>query len=134
MKGSTEKTGELTAKQEKAIAALLERGTVKEAAQAAKVSDVTLWRWLQDETFQRRYRESRAQVVETAISEMQSACSVAVRTLKNVCEDTTAPASARVAAARAILEQSIKGVEQTELIERLKILEAAIEQTEGKKR
>jgi DNA-binding MurR/RpiR family transcriptional regulator len=116
--------GKLTPKQEQAIVALLSEGTAKDAAEKCKVNEATLWRWLQLPEFQSRYRAARRQLVETAISQVQSNCAVAARVLREVAEDTTAPASSRVAAARIILEQSIKGVELHDLTERIEALEA----------
>jgi hypothetical protein len=132
MKAAEEK---LTAKQERALVALLDCGETKRAAAMAGVAEVTLWRWLQTETFQTRYRAARRQLVETAIAQLQSDCGVAARVLREVAEDTSALASSRVAAAKAIIEQAVKGVELVELqerVERLENLLAEQEQEKGK--
>jgi hypothetical protein len=113
----------LTAKQERALLALLEHGTIAEACKVVGVSDVTLWRWLQLPEFQKAYRASRRQVVEGAIAQLQNDCTIAVRVLREVAEDVHAPASARVSAAKTILEQSISAVELIDLQERIEQLE-----------
>ena len=105
----------LTPKQERALVALLDCGEIKRAARDAGVNESTLWRWLQEPGFQRRYRAARRQLVETAVAQLQSDCSVATRVLREVAEDTQAPASARVAAAKAIIEQSISAVQLVDL-------------------
>ena len=123
MKGHGEK---LSRKQEAAIAALLSHGTVKAAAQAVGVSEATLWRWMQLPEFQTRHRAARTSVVETAIGLMQQACTGAVATLVKVMQDETAPASARVGAARTVIEQSLRAVELVDLQERIERLEETL--------
>ena len=123
----------LTPKQERALVALLDCGEIKKAAEIAEVGEVTLWRWLQSPDFQARYRAARRQLVETAIAQLQSDCTIAARVLREVAEDREAPASSRVAAARAIIEQSVSAVQLTDLQERLEVLEKAAPVTEGKR-
>jgi hypothetical protein len=113
----------LTSKQEKAIVALLSEGTTKEAASKAGVTETTLWRWLQLPEFQSRYHAMRRQLVEVAISELQSNASAAVRRLRAIIDDEQAPVSSQVAAARIIIEQSIVGIEKMDLVERMDNLE-----------
>ncbi len=131
MKGHGEK---LSRKQEQAIAALLSAPTIKDAGVACGVSEVSLWRWLQLPEFAAAYRAARRQVVERAISELQSACGEAVDTLKRnlTCEQP----SVEIRAAQVILEQAIKGVELIDLQERIERLETMIDEQEkvkGKK-
>ncbi len=95
----------LPPKAEKVLTALLHHGAVRSAAKDAGVSEATVFRYLQDAEFQRRYREARASVVDAAIALMQRLCANAVSTLDTVMHDTEAPASARVSAAKTILEQ-----------------------------
>ncbi len=130
MKATEEK---LTPKQERALVALLDCGEIKRAAKVAGVGEVTLWRWLQLPAFQSRYRAARRQLVETAIAQLQSDCTIAVRVLREVAEDREAPASSRVAAAKTILEQSIGAIELMDLQERVEHLEKMLPVTEGKR-
>jgi hypothetical protein len=123
----------LNAKQERALVALLDCGEIKEAAETAGITKVTLWRWLQSPEFQSRYRAARRQLVETAIAQLQSDCTIAVRVLREVAEDREAPASSRVAAAKTILEQSIGAIELMDLQERVEMLEKMLPVTEGKR-
>jgi hypothetical protein len=118
---------DLTPKQEKAIVALLSEGTTKAAAEKAGVNEATLWRWLQLPEFQSCYRALRRQLVEVAISELQSNASAAVRRLRTIIDDDKAPVSSQVAAARIIIEQSIVGIEKMDLVERMDNLEAWLE-------
>ena len=123
----------LTPKQERALVALLDCGEIKRAAFVAGVGEVTLWRWLQLPAFQSRYRAARRQLVETAIAQLQSDCTIAVRVLREVAEDKQAPASSRVAAAKTIIEQSIGAIELMDLQDRVEMLEKMLPVTEGKR-
>jgi hypothetical protein len=124
----------LTPKQERALVALLDCGEIKKAAEIAEVGEVTLWRWLQAPDFQTRYRAARRQLVETAIAQLQSDCTTAARVLREEAEDRQAPASSRVAAARAIIEQSVSAVQLTDLQERLEEVERLLHEQEAKRR
>jgi hypothetical protein len=124
----------LTPRQESALVALLDCGEVQAAALQARVAKGTLWRWLQLPEFQTRYRTMRRQLVENAIAQLQADCTIAARVLRAVAEDKEAPASARVAAARAILEQSVAAIQLTDLqaeVDEIKRLLAAREGATG---
>ena len=121
MKGHGEK---LSRKQEALISALLTTPTLAEAAQIAGIGEVTAWRWLKDATFQANYREARRAVVQHAIAQVQQATGEAVATLRTVMQDSESPASARVSAAKAILETAVKGIDIDDLEVRIAALEA----------
>jgi len=93
----------LSRKQELAIAALLTCSAIADAAKQCSIGEVTLHRWLKDATFQAAYREARRQVMQAA----------------------EAPASAKVSAAKTILETAVKAVELEDLEARIVALEAA---------
>lgn len=116
----------LSAKQEKAIAALLETPTTRAAAQAAGVSEATIWRWLADEAFASVYRNARAKALENTLSALQAAGADAVRALREVMNDADAKGSERVSAAKAIIELGLRGREVLETEARLADLEARL--------
>ena len=120
MKGHGEK---LSRNQERAIAALLVHPTMLAAAAAAGVGEVTLWRWLQIPEFKEQYRLARREAVSQAVGHLQGACSVAVVALTDISQDVNCPASARVSAARTVLELALKGVELEDLAVRVEELE-----------
>lgn len=111
MKAFARSTPTLSAKQERGIAALLEHTKLKDAATAVGVSETTLWRWLQDKNFHAAYLEARRAAVQQAIARLQSYTSEAVETLREIMTDADALAFARLGAARAILDYSLKGIE-----------------------
>src|SRR5712691_4010425 len=121
MKGHGKK---LSRKQDAFISALLLAPRLADAAHTAGIGEVTAWRWLKDATFQQAYREARRAVVQHAIANVQKATSEAVETLRSVMQDDENPASARVSAAKAILETAVKAVELEDLEARIAALEA----------
>lgn len=118
---------ELSAKQQKAIAALLDSSTIKDAAEKAGVSRTTLDRWLDDEAFAGAYRAASHRVFETALSGLQAITAEAVQTLRDVQRDATARPGEKVAAAKAVLDFALKGREALEVEERLAYLEKTLE-------
>ena len=108
-----------------AIAALLTAQSIGEAARLSGVAERTLHRWLAADThFQARYREARRAVVQQAVSQIQRATAKAVATLVAVMDDADAPASARVSAAKVVLEQALRGIELEDIEARVAALEA----------
>jgi hypothetical protein len=122
MKGHGEK---LTKKKEAVIVALLLEPTLEKAAARVGISESTLWRWTQLESFQAAYREARREAVSQAIGALQRASSEAVEALRGIMQDPAAPATARESAARSVLEFALKGVEIEDILARLEIIENA---------
>ena len=123
MKGHGEK---LSRNQERAISALLVHPTMTQAADAAGIGEVTLWRWLRIPTFKEQYRLARREAVSQAVGQLQAASSVAVVALTDISKDVICPASARVSAARTVLEMALKGVELEDLAVRVEELEQQV--------
>jgi hypothetical protein len=115
----------LSRRQEKALAALLTHGTVRAAAEAAGLSDATLFRYLADAHFKREYRARRAEAVECAVGALQTACVGAVSTLIQAMKGPTVQTATKVTAAKITLDFSLRGVELQDLQERVEDLEHA---------
>lgn len=122
MKDSAEK---LPPRQEQVLSALLTSPSVREAAEVVKVSEGTIWRYLRDLAFSARYKAARRDVTEHLIMRLQADSTKAAKVLMDVAEDQSAPASARVSAAKVIIEQALRGAETRDLMERINALEAA---------
>lgn len=119
----------MTAKHEKLLAALLCAPTIQAAAKGAGLSESTALRYLKENEFAGAYRDARREVVSHAVTQLQSACGEAVATLREVAGDAGAPAGSRVAAARSILETSMRAVEIDDLAARVEMLEVQMEQS-----
>ena len=113
----------LSGHQSRALAALLAHPTISEAAKACGLHERTVRRYLEDSGFRAAYLEARRAVVSTATARLQATGSEAVECLRDVMKDKAAPASARVSAARTVLELSYRGLELEDLERRLAALE-----------
>ena len=60
------------------------------------------------------------------MGQLQGACSVTVAALTDISQDSNCPASARVSAARTVLELALKGVELEDLVVRVGELEQQV--------
>ena len=116
----------ISRKQDTAIGALLSQPTILAAAESVGVGESTLRRWLKDGDFLTAYRAARREAVSQAVGHLQGACSVAVLALTDISQDVSCPASARVSAARTVLELALKGVELEDLAVRLEELELQV--------
>jgi DNA-binding transcriptional MerR regulator len=113
----------LSRKQDQALTALVTCPSITEAAAQCELAEVTLRRWLKQDGFQAAYREARRAVVQHAIVQVQQATGEAVETLRSVMQDNESPASARVSAAKTILETAVKAIELEDLEQRIMALE-----------
>jgi len=120
-------------KKDIAIVALVTEPTIADAAKKAGISHATLHKWLQIKDFKDAYREARREAVSAAISRLQRTATEAVDALRDVMSDPENPASARVSAARAILEIAVKAVELEDLEARIEDLELLLQKEGGKR-
>src|SRR5687768_4248866 len=90
----------LSPRQGRALEALLDRPTMKEAAAAAGVSETTLWRYMKMPAFSGRLREARRLAYDHTVSRLQRDSGDAVTVLRGLMMSEDAPAGARVSAAR----------------------------------
>jgi transposase len=106
---------------EKILVALIETSSIREASQKSGIGEATIYRHLQDKEFKTAYRDARRETVENAISAMQQASSEAVETLRRNlnCENS----AVETRTAQIIFENSIRGLELTDILSRLEILE-----------
>jgi hypothetical protein len=121
-------SGEISRKQEQAIAALLTCSSIADAVQQCGMAESTLYRWLKETAFRAAYREARRQVVQQAIGQLQQATGTAVQTLVTIMQHAEASASAKVSAAKAILETAVKAVEIEDLEARITALEQRLKE------
>jgi hypothetical protein len=120
--------GNLSPKQEVAITALIAQPSITDAAKSTKIGERTLWRWLRMDNFKQAYLVARRQVVSQAIGKVQAGMTAATETLLEVMKDQNSSPSARVSAARTILDFGLKSIEIEELELRVEALEKAIKE------
>jgi DNA-binding MurR/RpiR family transcriptional regulator len=118
-------------KQERAIVALIAAETVEKAAEQINVAPSTIYRWMQDKDFKNSYRNAKSELVTHAITRLQQISSESAETLREIMQDKEKPASARVTAARAILDTAIKAVEYENLLVRIEKIEKLVANNRG---
>lgn len=116
-------SGVLSANQLKAIKALIAHETVSDAAKACNLARDTIYRYMRDPIFDHELKKAKRVLVNRAILSLQQSCRHAATALAAICRDEEAPPSARVAAAREILNQTMKAIEIEGIEERLQVLE-----------
>jgi hypothetical protein len=117
----------LSRNQEKAIAALLTKPTVEEAATEAGVTSRTLRNWFHDSGFAAAYRAERRRAVDHGVAKLQAGMVAAVNTLMDAMSDSELDASDRIRAADAFLKHVMKGVEQLDLAEQLRQIQEELD-------
>lgn len=118
----------MTPKQQKALVAFLTQPTKEKAATAAGITSKTLRSYLDDPEFRAEYRKAYSELVEDATRKVQQTLDPAVAVLREVMEDGSENGQVRVSAARSVLEYGLKMTEQTDILNRLQDLEAAMQE------
>ena len=118
----------MTPRKEKALQALLVSRTRAEAAKAAGIGESTLREYMKDPEFLDRYREAFGNLVQDATRQAQQALTLALSTLTEIMENTGEQATARIQAARYLVEYALRLGEQCDLLARLERLEAAVKE------
>jgi hypothetical protein len=103
------------------VAGLINHGTVAQAAQLAKISSTTGWRYLRDPDVLARLRETVHGSLEQSKVLLQTGLAEAVESLRRLLSSKNEPV--QVAAARALLELGLKVIEIDDIQIRLDRLE-----------
>ena len=115
---------------ERVIASLLVNGTVAGAAEESGINECTLRRWLAtNPEFRQTYESRRKELLDCASNSLRAHCFAAVDVLGKLIADDEVTPSARIAAARCVLELAFRSGEAEELhdiSERLTKLETAL--------
>ncbi|WP_222860244.1 hypothetical protein [Bacillus massilioanorexius] len=120
----------MSRKEDLAILALLTEPTLVQAAKKTGISEATLWRWQQKESFKHKYQEAKNQAVTQATARLRQGMTIAADTLIEIAQNKKAPAMARVHASKTILESGLKAQEMEDIMHRLEKLEQSEEAEE----
>ncbi len=118
--------GALTSSQKRAIGALLTARNVRAAAQAAKVSERSLTRWLADPAFQSALHQAEAEALSETVRHLAHVAGLAVDALKAVLSKDESQVADKIRAAGVVLGKLGDLRELAELESRLTALEQAI--------
>ena len=125
------KKDRLTARQRRFVWAMLTARTVRDAAKMADVAEATAYRYLRlahvRHAVHRLQSALLGQEARAAAAEMPDALS----TLVGIHKDTEQPAAARVTAARAIRDNALDLADRVTILERLDLLEEAVDGTDN---
>lgn len=125
----------LSAKQHKALEALLAGATKGDAAAAAGVNPRTLNRWMnEDIIFWDTLQSEGQKTVFDATRRLTAAMDTAVTVMTEVMTDGDAPAAVRLRAAQVVTETAIKLIETSDILRRLDELETRLTGSEGQHR
>jgi hypothetical protein len=113
---------ELTPDEQRALVALLSHPSTETAAAAIGLTSRTLRRYLARPHFAKAHRAAIGELVQEVTARLQQSLGLALRTLEEVMSGSDAP-SARVSAARAVMEMAYKQNELREVEERLAHIE-----------
>jgi hypothetical protein len=119
---------ELTARQHRAIAALLVEDTREAAARVSGVGERTLRRWETLPAFAAEVRRQRTRLFTAATTRLVRSMDTAIGVLNNIASGRSRASSARVQAARAILTLATSLFEKDELEPRLAKVEEELAQ------
>ena len=94
---------------EQIIAALLQHGTIREAAQAAGISARTLYDRMRDDMdFRAEYAAAKNDIMRGAVIRINESLSAAVAAVTDIMNDTNANPAIRLQAAQTILNNASK--------------------------
>lgn len=117
----------MTNRQQKALVALIRAPTIEAAAETAGVGYSTLRRWMREDTeFKIAYRAALDELLQDASAQAKQSLSPALKALGEIVEDEGQPATARISAARSILEYGLKLTETVDILARLDALEGSL--------
>lgn len=106
----------LTQKQQKALAALLTNPTREAAARAAGIESKTLRRYLADPEFQAEYQRAVSGMIEDAAAQAKQSLNPALSCLREIVENGDETATARIQAARSLLEYGLRLTEIVDIV------------------
>jgi phage terminase small subunit len=113
----------ITTKQRRFLAALAGARSVRDAAEAAGIGETTAWRYLRDEAVRAELAGQQSAMLQVATRGLAEDLAQARAVLMAVMGNEKASPSARVNAARAVLEHGLRYAELVSLDERITALE-----------
>ena len=116
---------------EEIVPALIECGTIRAAANRMGVQVKTLYSRMKSDRFRELYHRAKADLVKAATAKMQGQLVDACEVIAEIMKDADTAQQTRLNAADCIIRNTLKMIEQTDILERLDDLETAVK-TEGR--
>ena len=99
---------------EEIIAALLQHGTVKDAAQAAGTSPRTIYDRMQEREFRAAYMEAKNDIIRKAVFSINGKLAAAIDEIADIMSDKDTNPAIRLQAAQTIISNAAKFAERLE--------------------
>lgn len=109
---------------EEIIAALLQHGTVREAAEAAGTTPRTIYDRMKDREFRADYMEAKNDIIRKAVYSINAKLSEAIDAVADIMNDADTNPAVRLQAAQTIINNAAKFAERLTKDERQSRLEA----------
>ena len=120
----------LTGRQRSALPVILASATIREAAKSLRISERTIYRWLEDEDFRKELARLREEIDDLACQELRS---LSLRIVSVYAEGMAAPDLAtRIRSARYAAAYSAQVIEARQLRKDIESLEQAFEEMKAK--
>lgn len=120
------RTGASVRKDELIISALISTSSLRAASAACGICETQIRKRLNDDEFKNRYDRERRELLRQNATALQGYMSQAISTIAGVMSSKTASEQTKLNAAEAIIRNSLKLTEQTEILERLDKLEKSL--------
>lgn len=121
----------LTTGQRRFALAVLESKSIRQACEIAGVSEATGYRYLQAPAVKRRLSQYTDGMLAQAATGLLADMELARQTLREIMQDTTAADTAKVSAARTVLDSGLRLAELVSLVDRVAELESRLEVSDG---
>ena len=118
-------------KQDALLGALLVQPSIADAASAVGIGRDTAYRWMRTPQFQQRYADAKREALAETISYLQRSMWKAVVALNAILDNPDSTQTAKVAAARSLLEFGLRATELEQVVERLERLETHLSVSKG---
>ena len=97
---------------EEIIAAILQHGTIKEAAQAVRLTPRAIYTRMDDRGFRSLYMAAKDDIIRGAVFSINSKLSAAIDTVQEIMQDTNNNPAIRLQAAQTIINNAGKFAER----------------------
>ncbi len=113
---------------EEIVSALIECGTIKGAAESLGVQVKTLYSRMKSEDFKVLYSRTKSDLLKASAAKMQSNLADACDVIAEIMKDADTAQQVRLNAADCIIRNTLKMLEQTDIIERVEELEEILKE------
>lgn len=103
---------------EEIVAALLTSGSIAQAAEAAGISQRTLYDRMNEKTFKQAYTAAKSDIVRQAVVNLNGHLAEAFNVIAEIMRDDKQPASTRLQAAKAVIECAERFADRLETADR----------------